>query len=68
MEDKILGFQFEPVSTKRTQSCYNDGRNQDEPEIDNNRLSSHEWCNCQKCEKMLTGLECMYVLPQNSKS
>ena len=59
MEDKILGFQFEPVSTKRTQLSYNDGSSQDEPEIDHNRLSSQEWCNCQKCKKMLTGLECM---------
>ena len=42
------------------------GRNQDEPEIDNNRLSSHEWCNCQKCEKMLTGLEwmCCHKIPK----
>ena len=42
MEDKILGFQFEPVSTKRTQLSYNDGSSQDEPEIDHNRLSSQE--------------------------
>ena len=30
MEDKILGFQFEPVSTKSTQPSYNDGSDQDE--------------------------------------
>ena len=30
MEDKILGFQFEPVSTKPTHPNYNDGSNQDE--------------------------------------
>ena len=59
MEDKILGFQFEPVSTKRTGPNYNDGSNQDEPETHHNRLSSQEWCNCQKCEKMPIGLECV---------
>ena len=30
MEDKILGFQFEPVSTKPTHPSYNDGSDQDE--------------------------------------
>ena len=60
MEDKILGFQFEPVSAKRTRPSYNDGSDQDEPETHHNRLSSQELCNCQKCEKMPTGLECVY--------
>ena len=32
MEDKILGFQFEPVSAKPTHPSYNDGSNQDEPQ------------------------------------
>ena len=59
MEDKILGFQFAPVSTKRTRPSYQDGSDQDEPETHQNRLSSQEWCNCQKCEKMSTGLECV---------
>ena len=59
MEDKIFGFQLEPVSAKRTRPSYNDGSDQDEPETHNNRLSSQEWCNCQKCEKMQTGLECV---------
>ena len=59
MEDKILGFQFEPVSTKWTRPSYNDGSDQDEPETHHNRLSSQEWCNCQKCKKMPTGLECV---------
>ena len=59
MEDKILGFQFEPVSDKRTRPSYNDGSDQDEPETHHNRLSSQEWYNCQKCEKMPTGLECV---------
>ena len=57
MEDKILGFQFEPVSAKQTRPSYNDGSNQ--IETHHNRLSSQEWCNCQNCEKMPTGLECM---------
>ena len=30
MEDKILDFQFELVSTKPTHPSYNDGSNQDE--------------------------------------
>ena len=59
MEDKILGFQFEPVSAKRTRPSYNDGSDQDEPETHHNRLSSQGWCNCQKCEKIPTGLECV---------
>ena len=59
MEDKILGFQFAPVYTKRTRPSYKDGSDQDEPETHQNRLSSQEWCNCQKCEKMSTGLECV---------
>ena len=31
MEDKIVGFQFEPLSTKPTHPSYNDGSDQDEP-------------------------------------
>ena len=60
MEDKIFGFQFEPVSTKRTRSNYDDGSDQDELETHNNRLSSQEWCNCQKSEKIPTRLECVW--------
>ena len=59
MEDKILGFQFEPVSAKRTRPSYNDGSDQDEPETHHNRFSSQEWCNCQKSENMPTGSECV---------
>ena len=59
MEGKILGFQFEPVSTKRTQPSYNNGSNQDEPETHHNRFSSQKWCNCQNCEKVPTRSECM---------
>ena len=32
MEDKILDFQFELVSTKSTHSSYNDGSDGDEPQ------------------------------------
>ena len=66
MEDKILGFQFEPVSAKATRPSYNDGSDQDEPETQHKRLSSQEWCNCQNCEKMQTRLECMccYEIPE----
>ena len=59
MEDKIFGFQFEPVSTKRAWPSYNDGSDQDEPETRHNRLSSQEWCNCQNWEQIPTRLECM---------
>ena len=55
MEDKILGFRFEPVSSKQTRPSYNDESDQDE----HNRLSSQEWCICQKCGKIPTGLECV---------
>ena len=46
MEDKILGFQFAPVSAKRTHLSYNDGSNQDKVETQHDRLSSQEWYNC----------------------
>ena len=59
MKDKIVGFQFEPVSAKPTRPCYNNGSNQDERETQHNRLSSQEWCNCQNYEKMPTRLECV---------
>ena len=59
MEDKILGLQFEPLSTKPTRPSYNDGSSQGEPETQHNRLSSQEWCNCQNCKKMPTRLECV---------
>ena len=52
MEDKILRFQFEPVSTKQTRPSYNDWSNQDEPETHLNRSSSQECYNCQKSNKM----------------
>ena len=57
MEDKILGFQFEPVSAKWTCPVYNDWSNQDETETQNGRLSLQEWCNHKAFEKMPTSLE-----------
>ena len=53
------------MSAKRTRPNYNDGSDQD-AETHYNRLSSQECCNCQKCEKMPTGLECVccYEIPE----
>ena len=68
-EDKILDFQFEPVSAKPTRPSYNDGRDQDkaqEPKTQHNRLSSKKWCSCQNCGKMPTIRT--RVLPRNSRS
>ena len=59
MKDKILDFQFEPVSAKGTDPSYNDGSNQDEAETQHDRLSSQEWCNCKNCENMPTSLNCV---------
>ena len=39
MEDKILGFQFEPMSAKPTRPSYKDGSDQDEPQISYRRCS-----------------------------
>ena len=66
MEDKILGFQFESVSAKRTRPSYSDERDGDEPGTHHDRLSSQELSNCQKCEKMPTGLErvCCHEIPE----
>ena len=55
MEDKILGFQFEPVFSKPTcPSC-----DQGKPDTQHNRLSSQVWCNCQNCKKMQTRQDCL---------
>ena len=59
MENKILGFQFEPVCTKITCLNYSVGSHQDETEIQYDRLSTQEWCNCENCEVMQTSLECV---------
>ena len=58
MENKILSIQFEPPCAKQTCPSYSDGMDQDEAETQNDSLCSQEWCNCKKCEKMATSLEC----------
>ena len=52
MENKILDFQFGPVCANQTRQDYSVGSNQDEAEIQYDRLSTQEWCSCEKCEKM----------------
>ena len=42
MENKILGFQFEPVCDKQTRQNYSVGSDQDEAEIQHDRLSTNE--------------------------
>ena len=59
MENEIFSFQFEPVWIKQTRPNYSVGRNQDEVDIQYDRLNTLEWCNCQKCEEMSTSLECV---------
>ena len=59
MENKIFGFQFEPMCVKQTRPNYSVGSDQDEAEIQYDRLSRLEWRNCEKCEKMSTSLECV---------
>ena len=59
MENKIFGFQFKPMCIKQTRPNYSVGSDQDEVEIQYDRLSTLEWRNCEKCEKISTSLECM---------
>ena len=59
MEYKMIGVQFELVHTKQTCPNYSVGNNQEEAEIQFAKLNTQEWCNCEKCEKMPTRLECM---------
>ena len=47
------------MSAKPTCPNYNNGRNQDEPETQHNRLSSKKRCNCKNCAKIPGRLECM---------
>ena len=63
MEDKILSSKFEIMCAKRTRSRHGDRSDQDDAVIQHDKLSTQEWSNCEKCQKMTTGLEC--VLPQN---
>ena len=59
IENKILNFQFGPVCANQTCSNYSVESNQDEAEIQYDRGSTPEWCNCEKCEKMSTSQECV---------
>ena len=59
MENKIFSFQFELVSVKQTCPNYSIRNDQDEAEIQYDRLCILDWCNCEKCEKMSTSLECV---------
>ena len=54
MENKILSLQFEPVWVKQTSPNYSVRSDEDEAEIQYGRLSTQEWCNYEKCEKMPT--------------
>ena len=65
MENKILDFQFGPVSTKQTRPNYSAGSDQDEAEIQYDRWSTQEWYNCEKCEKIPTSTEwvCCHNIP-----
>ena len=52
MEKKIFGFKFEPMCVKQTRPNYSVGSDQDEAQIQYDRLRRLKWCNCEKCEKM----------------
>ena len=54
VENKILDFQLGPVWAKETRPNYSVGSYQDEAEIQYDRWSTQEWCNCEECEKMST--------------
>ena len=47
MENKILDFQFGPVYANQTRQNYSVGSHQDEAEIQCDRSSTPEWCNCE---------------------
>ena len=55
-KNKFLGFHFEHVCTKRARPNYSVAS---PLRIQHDRLSTQEWCNCGKCEKMPTNLECV---------
>ena len=59
IENKILGFQFETVCAKQTHPNCSVGSNQDEAGIQHDRLSTQEWCKCEKCEKMSNNFKCV---------
>ena len=54
IENKILEFHFGPVCANQTCPNYSVGSEQDEAEIQYDRWSTPEWCNCEKCGKIST--------------
>ena len=56
---KNLDFQLEPVYAKQTRPSNSVRSDQDEAEIQYDRLSTQECCNCEKSDKMPTSLECV---------
>ena len=54
MENKIFDFQFGPVCANQTCPNCSVGSEQDKAEIQYDRWSTPEWCNCEKCEKIST--------------
>ena len=65
MEDKILGFQFEPVSTKPTCPSYNNGSTQDEPqkqplEVFCKKRCSQKFCRIHRKTPVSESLSCVF--------
>ena len=57
------------MCAKETRPIYSDGSDQDEAEIQYDRLSTREWCTYRKGENMPTADQfTMRVLSQNSSS
>ena len=51
MENKILDFQFRPVCANQTRPNCSVGSEQDEAEIQYDRWSAPEWCNCENVKR-----------------
>ena len=66
MEDKFLDFQFESVFGKRSHPSYSDRSDQDEVDIQHDRLRSQEWCNCKNFGNIASRLEfvCCHEIPR----
>ena len=54
IKNKILDFQFGPVCANQIRPNCSVGSEQDEAEIQYDRWSTPEWCNCEKCKKIST--------------